>query len=42
MIENLAMKLMLDLESMYTGEGSYDVNALVSGRDLTGGLAAFR
>lgn len=31
---------MTDMEAVYTYEGSYEVNALVAGRDLTG-LAAF-
>ena len=39
--ENLALKHMIDLEAGHTGEGTYDVNVLVSGRELTG-LAAFK
>lgn len=39
--ENKAIKMMIDLEGAYTGEGSYDVNCLVSARELTG-LAAFK
>ena len=42
LIENRVMKHFNDIEVMYTGEGTYDVNSLVSGRDLTGGLSAFR
>jgi acyl-CoA oxidase len=34
------MRAMTDMEAVYTYEGSYEVNALVAGRDLTG-LAAF-
>jgi len=32
----------MDLEGVYTYEGTYEVNALVSGRELTGGLSAIR
>jgi glutaryl-CoA dehydrogenase len=42
LLENAVMKHLLDIEVMYTGEGTYDVNSLVSGRELTGGLAAFK
>jgi len=33
---------MLDLETMHTGEGTYEINMLVSGREITGGLKAFK
>lgn len=36
------IKAMNDMEVMYTYEGTYDINSLVSGRELTGGLAAFK
>ena len=36
------MKAMADMEVMYTYEGTYDINSLVSGRELTGGMAAIR
>lgn len=39
---NRVMRNFLDLEVMYTGEGTYDVNSLVSARELTGGLSAFK
>ena len=39
--ENIALKHMIDMEGGYTGEGTYDVNFLVSARELTG-LAAFK
>ncbi len=42
LLENRVMKHFYDVEVMYTGEGTYDVNSLVSGREITGGLAAFR
>ena len=41
LMEHRVMKHLLDAEVMYTGEGTYDVNSLVSGRDITGGLSAF-
>lgn len=42
LIENRVIKHFYDVEVMYTGEGTYDVNSLVSGREITGGLSAFR
>ena len=42
LLENRVMKHLYDVEVMYTGEGTYDVNSLVSGREITGGLGAFR
>lgn len=39
--ENKALKAMMDSEGSYTGEGTYDINVLVAGRELTG-LAAFK
>jgi len=33
---------MMDVESMITYEGTYDINSLVSGRELTGGLSAIK
>ncbi len=41
-IDNRVMKAMLDMEAAYTYEGTYDINSLVSGRELTGGLSAIR
>jgi acyl-CoA oxidase len=38
--DNYVMKAMADMEAMYTYEGTYDVNSLVNGRELTG-IAAF-
>jgi hypothetical protein len=35
------MKHMMDVEGVAIGEGTYDINALIAGRDLTG-MAAFR
>lgn len=41
LLENHCMKQMMDIEAIYTYEGTYDINSLVSGRELTGGLPAF-
>ena len=42
LIENQVIKHMVDLEAIYTFEGTYDINSLISGRELTGGIAAFK
>ena len=41
-LENHVMKAFMDMEVIHTGEGTYDVNVLVSGRELTGGISAFK
>ena len=41
-LDNHVMKSMIDLEGMFTYEGTYDINMLISGRELTGGLPAFK
>uniref|UniRef100_A0A7S3ILR7 Acyl-CoA dehydrogenase/oxidase C-terminal domain-containing protein n=1 Tax=Strombidium inclinatum TaxID=197538 RepID=A0A7S3ILR7_9SPIT len=41
-LDNHVMKQFMDMEAIYTYEGTYEINALVSGRELTGGLAAFK
>jgi len=41
-LDNHVMKQLIDIEGVYTYEGTYEVNMLVSGRELTGGLAAFK
>ena len=41
-LDNHVIKQMMDLEGIHTGEGTYDINMLVSGRELTGGLKAFK
>jgi len=41
-LDNHVVKSFIDMEGMYTYEGTYDINMLVSGRELTGGLAAFK
>lgn len=40
--ENYTMQMMLNMEVNYTFEGTYDINSLVSARELTGGMAAFK
>lgn len=42
MIDQHIMKAFYDIEVMHTYEGTYDINMLVSARELTGGLAAFK
>ena len=39
--DNYLMRALADAEAMYTYEGTYEVNVLVTGRELTG-LAAFK
>jgi alkylation response protein AidB-like acyl-CoA dehydrogenase len=41
-LQNRVMKAFMDMEAMYTYEGTYDINALVSGREITGGLSAIK
>jgi len=41
-LDNHVMKQLLDIEGIYTYEGTYEINMLVSARELTGGLAAFK
>mmetsp|Transcript_31617 Transcript_31617/g.48354 ORF Transcript_31617/g.48354 Transcript_31617/m.48354 type:complete len:99 (-) Transcript_31617:29-325(-) len=36
------MKQHLDIEAVHSYEGTYEVNTLVSGRELTGGLPSFK
>ena len=36
-----AMKALADIEALYTYEGTYDINSLVAGREITG-VAAFK
>jgi alkylation response protein AidB-like acyl-CoA dehydrogenase len=42
LLENKVIKAFLDMESVYTYEGTYDINSLVSGREITGGLSAIK
>ncbi|KAL4510571.1 hypothetical protein ABPG72_004725 [Tetrahymena utriculariae] len=39
--DNYVMKAFADIEALYTYEGTYDINQLVGGRELTG-VAAFK
>jgi len=39
--DNYVMKAYADIEALYTYEGTYDINSLVAGRELTG-IAAFK
>jgi len=32
----------MDMETIHTYEGTYDINMLVSAREITGGLTAFK
>ena len=41
LVENRVVKQMIDMEGVHTYEGTYEVNALVAARELTG-KAAFR
>lgn len=41
-LENHVMKQLMDIESLHTFEGTYEINSLISGRELTGGMAAFK
>ena len=40
-LDNYLMKAFVDMEAIYTYEGTYDINSLVAGRELTG-FAAFK
>lgn len=42
LIENRVIKSFMDMEALYTYEGTYDINALISGREITGGIQAFK
>jgi len=36
------MKALMDAESIYTYEGTYEINMLLAGRELTGGISSFK
>jgi glutaryl-CoA dehydrogenase len=42
LLENKVIKHFMDMEVMHTGEGTYEVNMLVSGREITGGINAIK
>jgi len=41
LIENHAMVALLDLEGIHTYEGTYEINTLIAGREITG-ISAFK
>lgn len=41
LLDNYVMKAFMDIESYHTYEGTFDINLLVAGRELTG-VAAFK
>ena len=41
LLENKVIKYMNDMEAIYTYEGTYDINILVAGREVTG-YSAFK
>ena len=41
-LDNRVIKSMMDAEVIHTYEGTYEVNMLVSGREITGGIPAFK
>lgn len=42
LLENFVMKAFMDIEALHTYEGTYEINMLVSSREVTGGLMAFK
>lgn len=42
LLENEVMKAFMDIEGVHTYEGTYEVNMLVSAREITGGISAFK
>jgi alkylation response protein AidB-like acyl-CoA dehydrogenase len=42
LLENHVMKQFMDMEAVHTYEGTYEVNMLISGREITGGLNPFK
>lgn len=41
-LDNRVMKHLMDIEVVHTYEGTYEINMLVSGREITGGIPAFK
>ena len=41
LLENHAIKQLVDIEAIHTYEGTHEINTLVAGREMTG-LAAFK
>lgn len=42
LLENHVIKAMMDMEAIHTYEGTYEVNMLVAGREITGGINAIK
>ena len=42
LLENHVMKQFMDIEAVHNYEGTYEVNMLISGREITGGLNPFK
>ena len=42
LLENDTMKALMDIEAAHTYEGTYEINMLISGREITGGISAFK
>jgi glutaryl-CoA dehydrogenase len=42
LLEHHVMKQFMDIEALHTYEGTYEINMLVSGREITGGFNAFK
>ena len=42
LLEKHVIKQFMDIEAIHTFEGTYEVNMLVSGREITGGLNALK
>ena len=37
LLENQAMKALLDIETIHTYEGTHEINTLIAGREMLGG-----
>ena len=42
LLENHVIKQFMDIEAVHTYEGTYEINMLISGREITGGLNPFK
>jgi alkylation response protein AidB-like acyl-CoA dehydrogenase len=42
LLDHHVMKQFMDIEAVHTYEGTYEVNMLISGREITGGLNPFK
>ena len=41
LIENRAIKSLMDIQTVITGEGTYEINVLVAGKELSG-ISAYK